>query len=144
MNSIEDELFGLLQWNTEYQEWIGHTIILPYGETEVELPAEYVDSHELREHIHETMKIIKRDELSFRQRAANELFADGEYLFFWDENQQFDHNQFVNEMSLVIITFTDFANIPFELHYEYGEEGMEQGIIIHLTWDGVYSDARIT
>lgn len=140
---MEDNLFDSFQWDTEFQEWEGCITILPYGETVVGLPAEYPDSPELRKHIHAVMETIKQDELSFRERAANDLFVGGGYVLFLDENQQFDHQQFVSDMVLANITLSSDPSDPHLLSYEYGEDGMEHAILIHLTWDGAYHDARV-
>jgi hypothetical protein len=143
MNPTEDDHFGFLHWYTVAQEWQGSITIAPHGEVDVGLPAEYLDSDEIRKHIQDTMGIIKRDELTFREKAANQLFTEGGYVLFMVDNQPFDHEQFVTEMHLANITFsTDFPKTPLTLNYEYGDDGMEHGIVIHLTWDGVYRDAR--
>ncbi|MEP7285424.1 MAG: hypothetical protein ABI947_06625 [Chloroflexota bacterium] len=144
MDTIEDDYFGLLKWDTRFLEWEGYATLRSDEEVGINLPPEYIDSDEVRKHIQETMKVIERDELSFRQQAANELFTEGGYGLFWDDDQEFDHGQFVNEMHLVSISFApDFPKNPLtlELDYEYGE-GVEHGISIYLTWDGVYRDAR--
>ena len=108
------------------------------------LPPEYVDSIETRLHIQETTRIIERDELRFREKAASELFTEGGYVLFLDENEQFDQVHFVNEMHLGIITFEpDFPEHALTLSYEYGE-GIEHGIFIVLTGHGDYRYARET
>ena len=143
MRAIEDDLFGLLQWDTRGQEWQGTIIVGPHGEIGVVLPTEYVDSDETRQHIRATMKIIERDETGFRERAANELFAHGGYALFLADDEQFDHASFVNEMHLGMITFDPpDTRDPVVLWYEFGE-GMEYGITIIVTWDGVYQYTRV-
>jgi hypothetical protein len=87
------------------------------------------------------VKLIERDELIFRQKAASDLYADGGYVLFWDENQAFDHAHFVSEMYLGIVTFefdSTSTRSSITLWYEYSQESMEHGIVITLTWDGKY------
>jgi hypothetical protein len=143
VNTIDDDYFGLLQWNTKDKEWQGTITLPPYEDVGSYLTSEYIDSTDVRKQIQETMKVIERDELSFRQRAANELFADRSYHFFVDENQEFDHNEFVSKMQLGAIVFgSPPPRVELLLGYEYGE-GMEHGITISLPWDGVYESAQL-
>src|SRR5215813_8975612 len=126
MDNFQDDFFGLLEWDTRFQEWNGWVDIAPHGEVGVQLPIEYTTSRELREHIHKRIEIIRRDELRFREKAATQLFLNGEYAFFVDENEPFDNEKFVREMGLGCVTFeADDPRTPLLLSYEYGEVGME-------------------
>jgi hypothetical protein len=139
---IEDDRFGLLQWNTESFEWQGSITVAPHGEVDIGLPPEYLESNDIRKHIRDTMGIIERDERSFREKAANELFTKGGYVLFMVADQPFDHKHFVIEMHLANITFsTEYPTHPHTLNYEYGDDGMEHGIVIDLTWEGAYRGA---
>lgn len=143
MKTVQDERFGLLTWYAEFQEWQGVISLSPIGTVGVDLPAEYIDSLEVRKKILDTMQIIERDELGFRQRAANELFTEGGYTLFLDEYEQFNPDQFVQQMHLAGISFTpDFPNTPLTLGYEYAD-GVEHGISVYLSWEGVYRSARV-
>jgi hypothetical protein len=144
MISHEDDTFGVLEWDTKLQTWNGWITISPHGEVGIELPQEYLTTPEVHTHIQKIMRSIERDEPSFREKAANDVFAEGGYVLFIAENQQFDHRQFVNEMHLALIAFeTDFPDGGISLAYEYGEGmGMEHGISLELTWEGAYRYAR--
>lgn len=90
------------------------------------------------------MQIIERDELVFRQQAANELFINGGYSLFLEKHEQFNPNQFVKEMHLVGISFTpDFPDTLLTLGYE-NNDGVEHGISVYLSWKGVCRSARVT
>lgn len=142
MKTLQDEHFGLLTWHAEFEEWQAVTNLPSIGDVGIDLPAAYMDSIEVRKHIRDTMRIIERDELSFRQRAASELFTDGGYRLFLDEHEEFDHDHFVKEMHLAGISFTpEFPDVPLTLGYEYGE-GVEHGISVSLSWGGTYRSAR--
>lgn len=137
-----DDFFGLLKWDTENDEWTGSFTLAWQGEVEVTLPPEYVDLPEIQAHIQAMMKLIDRDELSFRERAAGELFARGSYRLYLNEDETFQQDVFVAEMHIGTICF-EFDDAPSQimLWYEYAE-GREHGIIIHLTWQGNYIDVR--
>ncbi len=141
-NTFDDEYFGTLRWDTKFQEWHGSITVPPHTDVGLGLPPEYTHSDELRRHIREMVELIKREELSFRERAASELFAGGGYVLFWSDDEPFDHDKFVREMELARITFDPHsANEALTLWYEYGG-GMEHGVVIFLTWDGHYDYAR--
>ena len=143
MQNIDDDYFSLLQWNAEFQEWYGSLILSPHGEVGLELPLEYGESDEVRNHIHKTTRIIERDELDFRNKAADELFSDGSHLFYWPEDQPFKRDEFVQQMHLALISFEmGFSEPEILLGYEYGE-GVEHGIVVFLAWDGTYRLGRV-
>jgi hypothetical protein len=140
--TYDDDHFGTLRWDTDLDEWRGTVSISPHGEVGLGLPPEFPDSEEVQAHIHETLKIIQRDELSFRQRTADQLFESGAYHLWWPENQTFVRDVFINEMHLGDIAFnTEYPDEEVMLGYEYGG-GMEHGILILLTWDGRYRYGR--
>lgn len=142
-NETEDDHFGLLKWDEEEQAWTGLVTIPPHEEeVGLVLPSEYIDSDEVRTHIWEMLRIIERDECGFRERAADELFKRRAHLLYWPKDQPFDRDAFATEMHLGLITFdTEFPDMEISLGYEYGE-GMEHGIVIYLTWNGLYQQAR--
>src|ERR1700694_4708828 len=105
MKTIPDDRFGLLTWNTKFQEWQGVTNLPTIGNVGIDLAAEYIDSIEVRKQIRDTMRLIEQDELRFRQWAANELFTKGGYTLFLQEHEQFNLDQFVKEMHLGLISF---------------------------------------
>jgi hypothetical protein len=142
-NVINDEHFGVLRWDTELEEWDGMITISSCKEAVgLGLPPEYAHSIELRKHIRETVRIIERNELRLREKAASELYTNGDYILYWFEDQPFDHDKFVQEMGLGRIYF-DFPSTSLTLGYEYAE-GIEDGISVFLTWNGVYQSARCT
>src|SRR5687768_15103860 len=137
MDDLRDNFFGLLRWDTGFGEWQGLIAFPNHGEVGIGLPLEYADSNEMRTHIQTIWRIIERDEPAFRERAAQDLFTDGEYVFFWDEEQPFEAKTFSNNMQLGVITFEpDFPDSCLTLGYEY-DGGVEHGISIYLTWNGI-------
>ncbi len=142
MNTIEDDDLGLLQWDSELQQWQGATTFPTLGEVGVGLPPEYVNLDETRSHILKMMPVIERDELAYREKAAQELSSQGGYRLFLEDDQAFDLDRFVQDMHLAYISFEpEFPNEGLILAYEYGE-GMEHGITIVFTWDGIYRYAQ--
>lgn len=138
---INDARFGTLLWDADNQEWDGTISIPPHEGVGLILPSEYRDSDEIRAHIRWLISVIERDELTFRQQAARDLFAQGEYILWWDEDQPFDCDEFARQMVLGTITLN--TEYPHRLGYEYAE-GREHGMHINLTWDGVYRSASTT
>jgi hypothetical protein len=142
MDDLQDNFFGLLRWDTGFGEWQGVMDFPVHGEVSIGLPLEYADSTDLRKHIQTTWNIIKLDEASFREKAAKELFAKGRYVLFWPEDQPFEPDEFAHKMNLGVITFEpDFPDSALTLGYEY-KGGVEHGIDIYLTWNGIYRYAR--
>jgi hypothetical protein len=140
---VEDAYFGTMHWDERLEEWQGEIVFPIHGKVGVALPPEYVESEELRTHIRGLIEVVRRDEADFRQRAASELFNDGSYLFFWPENQPFELERFAAEMHLCLVVFEyGFKENGVLLDYEYGE-GMEHGISVTLSWDGVYRYAQL-
>lgn len=134
MDNIQDDFFGTLEWNDDFQEWNGF-----YKDTfGVSVPTDYIDSIEIRQHIQTTVAIIARDELSFREKAATQLFEDGGYVLFWEDNREFDRAEFVREMCLVYVVFGDNEIL---LSYAYNEYE-EHDISIMLSREGEYKYAQ--
>ena len=115
----------------------------PHGSIEIGLPPDYLDVPDVRAHILSMMPQIERDELYLRSRAADELYATEAHLLFWPEDQMFEREDFIQETRLVVIVFdTESAAKPLTLGYEYGD-GMENGIVVSLTWDGDYRYTQV-
>jgi hypothetical protein len=134
----QDDHFGLLTWEADLEEWRGTLEFPTHGRISIGLPPDSLDDHEIRAHILSTLSVIERDEQYLRTRAADELYATETHLLFWPEDQPFERDHFIQEMRLVDIVFdTESSESALTLGYEYGD-GMEQGIIVTLTWDGDY------
>jgi hypothetical protein len=140
MDERHDEYFGLLRWNAEDGEWQGSIILAPHEAVRVALPPEYLESPEIQQHIRQTMAQIKRDEHSFRERSARQIFADDAQGLYLYEDEPAILDVFVANMHLGMIDFeVDFDEIL--LWYEY-DAGREHGILITLAWDGSYVRGR--
>jgi hypothetical protein len=139
----QDDHFGLLRWQDELEEWRAAVELRPHGSIEIGLPRDYIDVPEVRAHIQSTLPLIGQDELYFRTRAADELYASEAHLLFWPEDEPFERDEFIRQMRLVVIVFdSEYAETALTLGYEYGD-GMGNGIIVSLTWDGDYRYTQV-
>jgi hypothetical protein len=135
---IQDDHFGPLRWVNELNGWLAAREFPPHGRISIGLPQAYLDDSEVRAHILTTLPLLERDELYFRIRAADELYASEAHHLFWPDAVPFDREGFILEMHLNDIIFdNEFSENALTLGYEYGE-GMENAIIVSLTWDGDY------
>jgi hypothetical protein len=142
LDEWEDSFFGLLRWDTTFGEWRGYMHFPLHDVVELGLPLEYRDSPEMQSQIQNSFRVIERDELAFRERAAQEIFAKGRYILFWPEDIPYQADEFARRMHLGAIVFEpQIPDKPLTLGYEYGE-GVDYGINIYLTWDGNYKNAR--
>jgi hypothetical protein len=136
--TIQDDHFGLLRWVNELNGWVAAREFPSHGRISIGLPQAYLDGVEVRAHILNTLPVLERDELYFRIRAADELYASEAHHLFWPDAIPFDRESFILEMQLNDIIFdTQSSENPITLGYEFGE-GMENAIIVSLTWDGDY------
>lgn len=140
--TILDDAFGVLTWNDRLGFWGGGITIPLQENVEIELPESYADSAETQARVRDLIGVIRRDELSFRQRTADTFLQDSVHRFWWPSDQPFDRDVFIRNMYLVCIqVHEDGHPDDIALYYEYGDDVAEHGIIMRLSPGGAYLDA---
>jgi hypothetical protein len=140
---IEDEVLGQLRWLEDAKEWEGYITLPPHGEVGLLIPQDYFESEEIRIHIRDRVSFIQQHEAEIREQAAHQLHAEGEYVFWWPDDEPFDFERFLSQMMLGSIVFEIEGYIASEIQLWYGsDEFIEHAALVILDWDGNYQFAR--
>jgi hypothetical protein len=140
---VEDEVLGQLRWLADSKEWEGYITLPPHEEAGLLLPQDYFESEAIRDHIRDRVEFLKQNEARLRERAVHQLHDEGDYLFWWLEDEPFDFERFLSQMMLATSVFEpeDHPSKNISLWYGFDEFGEHAALVI-LDWDGNYQYAR--
>lgn len=141
-NYRDDDHFGRFEWDDESYQWIVPINVTPHEDVTLSLPPEYFESEAARKHIRTVVGAIVQNERDLREYAVDEMVAEDWYQFYWDETWPLDRDKFIHEMNLGLIE-VEMMGEEFVLWYEFAN-GREHGILIYVTWDGVYQHTQTT
>jgi hypothetical protein len=141
--SAKDNLLAGIRWDARSNWWRGSVDLTSFHAIEVCISVAESDYEQVIERVGELCLVIRKNELSYRESAAEALLSL--HNDTWNEGEPISRAEFISRMKMesMVVSSDGESGLVTELYYDDGDLFWGHVIAVSLTEEGHFEAANI-